>query len=80
MTQRLDNNFAPPSVDQHDAPGAVVHDNEQLFVTSANLTPNALDRNIEAGLLVRDRTWQALASHFQRLFDTGLVVPLPAVP
>ena len=56
---------------------AVVHDNEQVFITSANLTPKAFERNIEAGLLVRDRS---LASHFQRLIDTGLVVPLPAVP
>ena len=80
MTQRLDNNFAPPSVDQHDAPGAVVHDNEQLFVTSANLTPKALERNIEAGLLVRDRALaQTLASHFPLRIDNGLVMPLPQV-
>ena len=40
----------------------------------------ALDRNIEAGLCVRDRSLaQALAAHFQRLIDTSLVVPLPAV-
>ena len=59
---------------------AVVHDNEQVFVTSANLTPKALDRNIEAGVLIRDRPLaQAIASHFQRLIDTGLVVPLPPV-
>ena len=59
---------------------ACVHDNDQVFVTSANLTPNALDRNIEAGLLVRDRTLaQALASHSQRLIDTGPVVQLPPV-
>ena len=72
----------PRSVDTGDGPGAVLHakaiaqDNEQVFVTSANLTPNALDRNIEAGLLVRDRS---LAAHFQRLIDTGQVVPLPPV-
>lgn len=52
----------PRSVDQGDAPGAVlhakavVHDNEQVFVTSANLTPKALDRIIEAGDLIRDRS------------------------
>ena len=76
----------PRSVDQGDATGAVLHakaiaqDNEQVFVTSANLTPNALDRNIKAGVLVRDRTLaQALGSHFQRLIDTGLAVPLPPV-
>ena len=50
-------------------------------MTSANLTPMALERNNEAGLLVRDRALaQTLASHFQRLIDTTLVVPLPPVP
>ncbi len=75
------------SVDPGDGPGAVLHakavvqDNKQVFVTSANLTQNALDRNIEAGLLVHDQLLaQTLASHFQRLIDTGLVVALPAVP
>ncbi len=34
---------------------AVVADEEAVFVTSANLTEAALDRNIELGLLVRDR-------------------------
>jgi phosphatidylserine/phosphatidylglycerophosphate/cardiolipin synthase-like enzyme len=33
----------------------VVADDEVVFVTSANLTEAALDRNIEVGLLVRDR-------------------------
>ncbi|MCX5985916.1 MAG: phospholipase D-like domain-containing protein [Chloroflexi bacterium] len=77
----------PRGGDPSDGPGAVlhakavVHDNEQVFVTSANLTPKALDRNIEAGVLVRDRSLaQALASHGQRLIDTSLVVPLPPVP
>ena len=86
-TRRPDVYYDPRSVDIGDGPGAVlhakavVHDNEQLFVTSANLTPKALERNIEAGLLVRDRSLaQALASHFQRLIDTGLVMPLPQVP
>ena len=76
----------PRSVDQGDTPGAVLHakavvqDSEQVFVASAHLTPNALDQNIEAGLLVRDRTLaQALASHFQRQIDTGLVVSLSPV-
>ena len=39
----------------------------------ANLTEAALDRNIEVGLLVRDRALAArLASYFQ-----GLLHPLP---
>jgi phosphatidylserine/phosphatidylglycerophosphate/cardiolipin synthase-like enzyme len=76
----------PRSVDQGDTPGAVLHakavvqDSEQVFVASANLTPNALDQNIEAGLLVRDRSLaQTIASYFQRHMETGLVVPLPPV-
>ena len=75
------------SVDQSHCAGAVfhakavVHASEQVFVTSANLTPKALELNIEAGLLVRDRALaQTLASHFQRLIDTELVMPMPAVP
>ena len=86
-TRRPDIYYDPRSVDTGEGPGAVlhakavVHDNEQVFVTSANLTPKALEWNIEAGLLVRDRALaQALAAHFQRLIDTGLVMPLPAVP
>ncbi len=58
----------------------VVHDNEQVFVTSANLTPNDRGRNIETRRFVRDRTLaQALASYFQRHVETGLVMPLPLV-
>ena len=68
--------YDPRSVDTGDGPGAVLHakavvqDNEQVFVTSANITPQALDRNIEAGVLVRD---QALASRFMRFIDKVLV-------
>jgi len=58
---------------------AVVVDDEAVFVTSANLTEAALDRNIEMGLLVRDRALAAsVASHFQGLIDQGLLRPLPA--
>ena len=80
-------NDDPRSVDPGDGPGTVLHakavvqDNEQAVVTSANLTPNALDRNIEAGLLVRGRTLaQALASHSQRLIDVDAGVPVPLPP
>ncbi|NBY46513.1 MAG: hypothetical protein EBQ56_01820, partial [Proteobacteria bacterium] len=54
-TRRPDAYYDPRSVDQGDGPGAVlhakavVHDSELVFVTSANLTPKALERNIEAG-------------------------------
>jgi phosphatidylserine/phosphatidylglycerophosphate/cardiolipin synthase-like enzyme len=57
---------------------AVVVDDEAIFVTSANLTEAALDRNIEVGLLLRDRALAAnLSSHFRGLIDRGLLRPLP---
>ena len=53
-------------------------DDEAVFVTSANLTEAALDRNIELGLLVRDRALAAsVSSHFRGLIDRGLLHPLP---
>lgn len=58
---------------------AVVADDETVFVTSANLTEAALDRNIEVGLLVRDRALAAsVSTHFRGLIDRGLLHPLPA--
>ncbi len=56
----------------------MVADDEAVFVTSANLTEAALDRNIEVGLLVRDHALAAsLSSHFRGLIDRGLLNPLP---
>ena len=67
-----------------DGPGGVLHakavvaDDKAVFVTSANLTEAALDRNIEIGLLVRDRTLAlSVSSHFRGLIDRGLLKPLP---
>lgn len=58
---------------------AVIADDEAVLVTSANLTEAALDRNIELGLLVRDRALAAsLVRHFQVLIDRELLRPLPA--
>lgn len=58
---------------------AVVVDDEAVFVTSANLTEAALDRNIEMGLLIRDRAIAAsVSSHFRALIDRKLLRPLPA--
>ncbi len=49
---------------------AVVVDDEAAFVTSTNLTEAALDRNIEIGLLVRDRTLAAtMTRHFTTLIE-----------
>lgn len=57
---------------------AVITDDESVFITSANLTEAAPDRNFELGLLVRD---QALAvsvtSYFQVLIERSLLLPLP---
>jgi phosphatidylserine/phosphatidylglycerophosphate/cardiolipin synthase-like enzyme len=57
---------------------AVVADDEAVFMTSANLTEAALDRNIEMGLLVRDRALAAtVVSHFRGLIDRSLLHMLP---
>jgi len=55
----------------------VVADEEAVFITSANFTEAALDRNIEMGLLHRDRHL-ALTTirHFQVLIDRKLLLPL----
>lgn len=57
---------------------AVVADDESVFITSANLTGAALDRNIEVGLLLRDRPLALrVVGHFQGLIDRGLLARLP---
>ena len=57
---------------------AVVADEESLFVTSANLTEAALDRNIEVGVLLRDRTIALSAlKYFMGLIARRLLHPLP---
>lgn len=75
--------YDPRSLDP-DRPAGVLHakavvaDDEAVFVTSANLTEAALDRNIELGLLVRDRALAAsIIGHFRTLIDLGLLKPLP---
>lgn len=75
--------YDPRSLDAEGAGGvlhakAVVTDDEAVFVTSANLTEAALDRNIEVGLLVRDRALAAsVSSHFRVLIERKLLSPLP---
>ena len=75
--------YDPRSLDP-EGPGGVLHakavvtDDEAVFVTSANLTEAALDRNIEVGLLVRDRALAAsVSSHFRVLIERRLLSPLP---
>jgi phosphatidylserine/phosphatidylglycerophosphate/cardiolipin synthase-like enzyme len=57
---------------------AVVTDDSAVFITSANFTEAALDRNIEMGVLVRDPAMAlSVSSHFRRLIDLELLTPLP---
>ena len=76
--------FYDPRSVEDDGPGGVLHakavvtDDESVFITSANLTEAAFDRNIELGLLVRDRTLaETTAIHFRTLIDKGLLRLLP---
>lgn len=76
--------YYDPRALELDGPASVLHakavviDDEQLFVTSANLTEAALDRNIELGLLVRDPNLATTVSiQFQVLIDKRLLVALP---
>ena len=75
--------YDPRSV-QLDGPAGVLHakaivtDDENVFITSANLTEAALDRNIEMGLVLRDRALAAsVVAHFGTLIERGLLRPLP---
>jgi phosphatidylserine/phosphatidylglycerophosphate/cardiolipin synthase-like enzyme len=74
--------YDPRSLDPQGPEGvlhakAVVADDEAAFVTSANLTEAAFDRNIEVGVLSRDRTLAAsLATHFRILIERELLRPL----
>jgi phosphatidylserine/phosphatidylglycerophosphate/cardiolipin synthase-like enzyme len=57
---------------------AVVADDEAVFITSANFTGAALDRNIELGVLIRDRAMAlAVGGFFRSLIDRDLLKPLP---
>ena len=77
--------FYDPRALDIDGPGTVLHakamvvDDERVLVTSANFTEAALDRNIELGLLVRDRAITAsIKAHFQGLAESGVLRLLPA--
>ena len=75
--------YDPRSLEPEGATGvlhakAVVADEETVFVTSANLTEAAFDRNIELGLVVRDRALAvSVAGRFRALITRGLLSPLP---
>ena len=76
--------YDPRSLDV-DGPAGVLHakavvaDSEAVFMTSANLTDAAFDRNIELGVLIRDRALAvSVISHFRGLIDKELLRALPA--
>lgn len=57
---------------------AVVVDDEALFITSANLTEAASERNLEIGVLLRDRSMAlSVVAYFQRLIDGEYLRLLP---
>ena len=56
----------------------IVADNSQTFVTSANFTEAAQQRNIEAGVLIDDRTIsERIILQFDRLIEAGTLKRLP---
>ena len=58
---------------------ALVIDDQIAFLTSANLTEAALDRNIEMGVLLRDRALaQTVVKHFRGLIERDRLLPLPS--
>ena len=77
--------YDPRSVERGSPAGvlhakAVVADEESVFITSANLTAAAQDRNIELGLLVRDRALaETTVIHFRTLIEKDLLARLPDV-
>ncbi|MCI0435007.1 MAG: DISARM system phospholipase D-like protein DrmC [Gemmatimonadetes bacterium] len=77
--------FYDPRSLEPDGPAGVLHakaivkDDVSVFVTSANLTEAAFDRNIELGLLVHDVALaMSVTTQMQALIDRGLLKPLPA--
>lgn len=55
----------------------VVVDNKSTFISSANFTEAAQERNIEVGVLVRSSTVSdQLTRHFNALVSEGLLAPL----
>ena len=77
--------FYDPRALELEAPAGVLHakavvaDDETAFVTSANLTEAALDRNIELGVLARDRTLAlSIVAHLRGLIEAGALKTFPS--
>ncbi len=57
---------------------AIVVDDVRVFVTSANFTEAAHDRNIECGVLIHSGAMaSALTGQFDSLIEAGLLTRLP---
>jgi phosphatidylserine/phosphatidylglycerophosphate/cardiolipin synthase-like enzyme len=77
--------WPPTLLAEHDPEHASLHakaaiaDGQVAFVTSANLTGHALDRNMELGLLVAGGPVpRRLADHFHGLIATAVLIPWQA--
>jgi len=54
----------------------VIADDSMAFVTSANLTGAAMERNMELGMLIRGGTQPAeMSGHLRSLIEAGLITP-----
>lgn len=83
-TRRPEVYYFPESIRDDPAERAVLHakaivrDEEEVLVTSANFTEKALKENIELGVLLHDRYLaQQTVSHYERLIEEGRLVALP---
>jgi len=59
---------------------AIVADEHDALVTSANLTFYALDRNIEMGVRIQGRPAADIARHFRLLHRAGVLEPYAGTP
>jgi phosphatidylserine/phosphatidylglycerophosphate/cardiolipin synthase-like enzyme len=59
----------------------IVADEEYSLVTSANFTEAAHERNIEAGVMLKDKTLaKSLISQFETLARRQILLPLTDIP
>jgi phosphatidylserine/phosphatidylglycerophosphate/cardiolipin synthase-like enzyme len=55
----------------------IVIDRKTVFVSSANFTEAAQERNLEVGLLIRSPTLaERVRTHFESLITAGLLQPI----
>jgi PLD-like domain len=78
--------YDPRSLEKTPGPKACLHakciviDSEKLFITSANFTEAAHQRNIEAGILVSDKVAaKAMQSQFEMLANRKILQRLPGI-